>query len=57
MRAGLFLMALGAVLVLLWYNQITPHEFEFFIVWPGIICFLAGIVALVIGQFGGRRAA
>ena len=57
MRAGLFLMALGAVMILLFYVHITPRDLDFLMIWGGIICFLAGVVALVIGQFGGRRAA
>lgn len=57
MRAGLFLMLLGVVMILLFYGQVTPRDLDILMVWGGIISFLAGIVAMVFGQLGGRRAA
>ncbi len=56
MKAGLFLMLLGVAMVAMFYFQITPRDLDYLMIWGGIISFLAGIIALVIGQFAGKRA-
>jgi len=56
MKAGLFLLTLGVAMLAIFYLKIAPEEFSQVLIWGGIISFLAGIVAVVIGQFAGKRA-
>jgi hypothetical protein len=55
MKAGLFLLALGVVLFLLAVSGTITGPPGDTVYMVGIVSFIAGIIAIVIGQFRGRR--